>query len=107
MAIIAVDDNRPFIFLDVIVIIDIQRISKLRLQTSVTCCDIKRIGVISDFEQLCYVGLAGITPIVYPDVLLVIKLIVEINSRGKVDDIADGIDIQSSIILNEIGVLGL
>ncbi len=91
----------------VVVVVDVERVGELRLQSWVSLCDVKRIGVVGDVEQLGDVGLSGVASIVEPDVLLIAELIVEVDGRRKVHHVADGIDVNASIVLYEIRVLGL
>ena len=91
----------------VVVVVDVERVGELRLQSWVSLCDVERVGVIGDVEQLGDVGLSGVASIVEPDVLLIAELIVEVDGRRKVHHVADGIDVNASIVLYEIRVLGL
>ena len=48
----------------VVLIVDVERVGELRLQSWITLCDVEWIGVVDDVKQLCDVGLAGVAAIV-------------------------------------------
>ena len=70
MAIITIHRYRALILADVVVVVHVQRVGELRLQTRVSLCDVKRIRVVGDVEQLSNIWLSGIAPIVNPDITL-------------------------------------
>ena len=107
MPVVAVEHDRTFVFLDIVLVVDIQRVRELRLKSRVTLGDVERIRVVSDVEQLSHFRLTGITAIMEPDVVLIGKLIVKVDGWGEIHHIADGIYIDAAIVLYEIGVLGL
>ena len=79
----------------------------MRLQPGITLCDVERVGVVGDVEQLGDVGLTGVTTIVEPDVALLMEFVVEIDGRCQVHHISDGIDIHTAVVLDEVRPLGL
>ena len=107
MTVVDIENDRPLVLLDVVVVIDIQRIGELGLQTRITLSDIEGIGVISDVEQLGHLRLTGIATVMYPDVLLVTEFIVEIEGWREIGHVTDGIDIHTTIVLNEVRMLWL
>ena len=107
MAVVGIDNDTPLVANNIIVIVEIQRICELRFQSWVTLCDVKRIGVVGDLEQLRHIGLTGISAIVDPEVTLIAELIMEVKCWSQIGDIADGVDIDTTIVLNEVRVLGL
>ena len=107
VAVVSVKHNGALVLADVVLVIDVQRIGELWFQSWVTLCDVERVGVVGDVEQLCDVGLTGIATIVEPDIVLVAELIMVIDCRREVYDVADGIDIDASVVLNEVGALWL
>ena len=107
MTVVDIENDRPLVLLDVVIVIDIQRIGELGLQTRITLSDIEGIGVISDVEQLGHLRLTGIATVMYPDVLLVTEFIVEIEGWREIGHITDGIDIHPTIVLNEVRMLWL
>lgn len=70
VAIITIHRYRALILTDVVVVVHVQRVGELRLQTRVSLCDVKRIRVVGDVEQLSNIWLSGIAPIVNPDITL-------------------------------------
>ena len=107
MAIVTIEYDGTLVSLDVVVVIDVQRIGELRLQATITRGDIKRIRVIANLQQLGDIGLTGVATIVDIDVLLVAELIVEVNGRREVGHRTHRVDIASAIVLNEVRTLGL
>ena len=107
IGIVGIDDNRPLVTLDVVVVIHIQRIGELGFQSRITLGDIERIGVVGDVEQLRDVRLPGITAVVEPDILLVRKLVVEVERRRDIRHVADSVDVDATVVLDVIGVLRL
>ena len=107
MTVVSVEDNAALVFADVVLIINIQRIGELRLQARVSLRDVERVGVVGDIQQLGDVRLTSVATIVEPDVVLVGELVVEVDSRCQVGDVTDGVHVDTTIILNEIGVLRL
>ena len=102
MAVVTVKNDTALIFRDVVLVIGVKRIGELWLQSRITFCDKERIGVVGDIEQLGDIGLTGVATIVNPNIMLVTKLIVEVDGRCQIGDIANGIDIDTTIILNEV-----
>ena len=70
VAIITIHRYRALILTDVVVVVHVQRVGELRLQPRVSLCDVKRIRVVGDVEQLSNIWLSGIAPIVNPDITL-------------------------------------
>ena len=70
VAIVTIHRYRALILTDVVVVVHVQRVGELRLQTRVSLCDVKRIRVVGDVEQLSNIWLSGIAPIVNPDITL-------------------------------------
>jgi hypothetical protein len=50
---------------DVVIVVEVQRVGKLRLQTRVTLRDVEWVRVICDVEQLSNVGLLRIASVLY------------------------------------------
>lgn len=70
VAIITIHRYRALILTDAVVVVHVQRVGELRLQTRVSLCDVKGIRVVGDVEQLSNIWLSGIAPIVNPDITL-------------------------------------
>ena len=70
VAIITIHRYRALILADVVVVVHVQRVGELRLQPRVSLCDVERIRVVGDVEQLSNIWLSGIAPIVNPDITL-------------------------------------
>ena len=102
MTVVDIEDDRALVLLDIVVVVDIQRIGKLRLQTRITLRDIEGVGVVGNVKQLGHLRLTGIATVVNPDVLLVTELIVEVNRWRDIGHVANGIDIDAEIVLNEV-----
>ena len=92
---------------DVIIVIKIQRVCELRLQSWITLRDVERIRVVGDVEQLGDVRLTGVATILYTDGLLVTEFIMEVKCWREIGDITDGVDINATIVLDVVGVLRL
>ena len=107
MAIVAIEHEGPLVLDDIVFVVDVQRIGELRLQAGVSLRDVERVGVVGDVEQLRDVGLTGVTAVVQPDVVLVAELQMEVERRGEVRHVAHSVNIASTIVLNEVRVLGL
>lgn len=107
MAVVTVKNDTALIFRDVVLVIGVKRIGELWLQSRITFCDKERIGVVGDIEQLGDIGLTGVATIVNPDIMLVAELIVEVDGGCQIGDIANGIDIDTTIVLNEVRMLRL
>ena len=107
MPVVAIEHDGALILLDIVLVIDIQRVGELRFKPRVTLSDVEGIRVVGDVEQLGDIRLTGIAAIMEPDVMLVAELIVEVDGGSEIDHIADGIHIDAAIVLNEIRALGL
>ena len=107
MAVVTIEHYRALVFRDVVLVIHIERIGELRLQSRVTLGDVERVRVIPDGQQLGNLRLTRVASIVEPDVVLVAELIVEVECWCHVGHIADGVHIDAAIVLNEVGVLRL
>ena len=107
VAVIGVEDDAALVAHDVIIIIGVQRVGELWLQTRVSLCDVERVGVVGDVKQLSHLRLAGIAAVVNPEVTLIAELIMEVECWREIGHIANGIDIEASVVLNEVRVLGL
>ena len=107
MSIVAEEYETTFVFLDIIAIIGIQRVRELWLQSRITLRDVKWVGVVCDVEQLCDVWLSGVAAISQTDRFLVTEVIVKIQRRREINDVTDSINIDATIVLNEIRVLRL
>ena len=107
VAVVGVKNNGALVLLDVIIVIDIQRVGELWFQSWVTRCDVKRVRVIPDGKQLGDFRLARIAPIVEPKVLLVGEFVVEVNGGRDVDHGTHRINVDASVVLNEVGMLRL
>ena len=70
VAIVTIHRYRALILTDVVVVVHVQRVGELRLQTRVSLSDVKGIRVVGDVEQLSNIWLSGIAPIVNPDITL-------------------------------------
>ena len=107
MSIVSVCHYRTFVAVDVVVVIDVEAIGELWFQSWVTLCDVKRIAVICNIEQLSDVWLSCISPIMKPYIALVAEFIVEVKRRREVCNVSDGVYISPTIVLYEIGALRL
>ena len=92
---------------DVVVVVGVQRVGERGLQSGVTLGDVEWVGVVGDVEQLRHLRLAGLAAVVEPEVALLAELVVEVEGRRQVDDVAYGVDVDTAVVLDEVGVLRL
>ena len=102
VAVVGINHNTTFVSHNVVVVIGIERAGELRFQSRITLGDVKRVRIVGDVEQLRHIRLTCIAAIVNPQVTLIAELIVEIECWREVSDITHCVDIDATIILNEI-----
>ena len=107
IAVVGIEYNGALVFLDVVIVVEIERVGKLRLQSRVTLSDVERVRVVGNVEQLRDVGLAGVAAVLYSDGLLVGELIAEVERWRHVRHVADGINVDAAVVLDVVGVLWL
>ena len=107
MAVVGIDHDGAFVARDVVVVVEVQRVGELGFQAWVTLRDIERVGVVGDVEQLGDVRLLCVAAILQAQCALVAEVVVEVKCRRQVGDVADGVDVDPTVVLNVVRVLGL
>ena len=86
--------------------IDHHIVAERRLKTRVTLCDIQRVGVIGDIEQVGHRGLTRSSAVVDVQACLLGPAVTEADIRRDIVDITFEQCIDSEVLVRHLGVLG-
>ena len=79
----------------------------MRFQSRITLCNIERVRVVGNIQQLGDIRLSGVATILDAETALVGELIAEVERGRQVRDVPDRIHIDSAVVLNIVRVLRL
>ena len=74
-------------------------------QSGITCCDVERVGIVIDFQQLRNVGLLCLSAELHLQVGLLIEAIAQVERRRDIGHCTYGIHWLSEVVLDEVGAL--
>ena len=92
---------------DVVVVVDIEAVAPGALQSCVTGADIEGVAVVHDLDEVGHGGLRHVAVVADAQLAGVRYLPADVQARCPVLDVANGIDMDASLVVSHIGALWL